>query len=414
LGFGKAHLFKKIQCYRPIDIKPEKLKKKLAIITTHPIQYNAPFFRLLAKSNIVQPKVFYTWGKSVLKSKYDPDFGKAIEWDIPLLEGYEYEFLENAAKDKGSHHFNGIKNPHLLKRIKDWNPDAILVYGWKFRSHIKVMRYFQNKVALWFRGDSTLLDEKKDFKSIFKTLWLKWLYGHIDLAFYAGTNNKAYFLNYGLKDNQLIEAFHAVENERFQNKDKKYSARAKQKRQELNIAPDSIVFLYAGKLSPKKNVETLLKAFKHLSSGQAHLLIVGNGPLESNLKTTYGSGNNVTFHDFQNQSIMPVIYQMCDVFVLPSTGPGESWGLAVNEAMASGKPVIVSDKCGCAKDLVENGKNGFIFKSGKSDELSSKMKSMIENKNQMASFGKESLAIISKFTFQGFVSAIENSISSLG
>ena len=105
---------------------------------------------------------------------------------------------------------------------------------------------------------------------------------------------------------------------------------------------------------------------------------------------------------------------MCDVFVLPSSGPGESWGLAVNEAMASSKPVIVSDKCGCAKDLVENGKNGFIFKAGKSDELCSKMKSMIENKNQMASYGKESLSIISKFAFLGFVSAIENSISSLG
>jgi glycosyltransferase involved in cell wall biosynthesis len=350
----------------------------------------------------------------MLISKYDPDFEKAIEWDIPLLEGYEYEFLENTAKDKGSHHFNGIKNPQILKRIDGWNPDAILVYGWKFKSHLKVIRYFRNKIPVWFRGDSTLLDDKRNIKNIFKNIWLKWIYRHIDLAYYTGANNERYFLNYGLKSNQLKEAHHAVENERFQNTDRRYSAKALRRRDELNIAPGSVVFLYAGKLSPKKGVYILLNAFKELANEQAHLLIVGNGPLENKLKTSYDSLNNVTFIDFQNQSVMPVVYQMCDVFVLPSFGPGESWGLAVNEAMASGKPVIVSDRCGCAIDLVDNGVNGYLFKAGNSDELSSKMKSMIENKNQIASFGKESLSKIIKFSFQEFVSAIENSISSLG
>ena len=350
----------------------------------------------------------------MLISKYDPDFEKAIEWDIPLLEGYEYEFLENTAKDKGSHHFNGIKNPQILKRIDGWNPDAILVYGWKFKSHLKVIRYFRNKIPVWFRGDSTLLDDKRNIKNIFKNIWLKWIYRHIDLAYYTGANNERYFLNYGLKSNQLKEAHHAVENERFQNTDRRYSAKALRRRDELNIAPGSVVFLYAGKLSPKKGVYILLNAFKELANEQAHLLIVGNGPLENKLKTTYDFLNNVTFLDFQNQSVMPVIYQMCDVFVLPSSGPGESWGLAVNEAMAGGKPVIVSDKCGCVIDLVENGKNGFIFKVGNKDDLVLKMNSFIENKYQITSFGNESLSKINNFTFSGFVSEIENSISSLG
>jgi glycosyltransferase involved in cell wall biosynthesis len=368
----------------------------------------------LAKSTIVQPKVFYTWGKSVLTSKYDPDFEKAIDWDIPLLEGYDYEFLENAAKEKGSHHFKGINNPRIIEKIKEWSPAIILIYGWKFRSHLKVIRFFHKKIPVWFRGDSTLLDEKQGLKSMFKTLWLKWLFGHVDLVFYTGTNNKAYFQHNGLKDSQLIRAFHAVENERFQNIDGKYSARATQKRQELNIAPDSVVFLYAGKLSPKKNAESLLKAFNRISSGKAHLLIVGNGLLEGQLKAEYGFENNVSFIGFQNQSVMPVIYQLCDVFVLPSFGPGESWGLGVNEAMAGGKPVIVSDRCGCAIDLVENRKNGFIFKAGNEDDLALKMNSFIENKYQISSFGNESLSKINNFTFSGFVSAIENSISSLG
>src|SRR6185437_9098032 len=120
--------------------------KKIAIITTHPIQYNAPFFKLLAESETVRPKIFYTWDESVLQNKYDPDFERSIDWDIPLLEGYEYEFLQNTAREKGSHHYKGIRNPQIIEKINEWKPDAILVYGWKFQSHIKVIRHFKNKI----------------------------------------------------------------------------------------------------------------------------------------------------------------------------------------------------------------------------------------------------------------------------
>ncbi|HCY88764.1 MAG TPA: glycosyl transferase family 1, partial [Chitinophagaceae bacterium] len=105
-------------------------KKKLAVITTHPIQYHAPLYALLVQRGVIDIKVFYTWGESVLKDKFDPGFGKVIEWDIPLLKGYPYEFLENTADDKGSHHFNGIKNPGLIEAVDQYNPDAILIYGW--------------------------------------------------------------------------------------------------------------------------------------------------------------------------------------------------------------------------------------------------------------------------------------------
>lgn len=391
-----------------MNLKP----KKLAIITTHPIQYNAPFFKLLAESKIVHPKIFYTWGEAVLQSKYDPGFNKSIQWDIPLLEGYEYEFLENVAKIKGSHHFNGIINPGIIKKINKWQPDAILVYGWNFRSHLKILRHFKNKIPVWFRGDSTLLDEKDNLKSSFKKLLLKWVYSHIDLAFYTGTNNKEYFSRYGIKSNRLIKAFHAVDNERFNNSDGRYFQEALVWKADLKINPDTLIFLYAGKLSPKKGLETLLQAFKRVSHLETHLLIAGNGSIESDVKRKYTVENNITFIDFQNQLKMPALYHLCDVFILPSTGPGESWGLSVNEAMAAGRPVIVSDKCGCAADLVENGKNGFIFKAGDITNLASKMKMLMDHKDDLIKFGENSLSKIRDFTFLQFVSAIENKIAS--
>src|SRR5580693_1694375 len=118
---------------------------KLAIVSTHPIQYNAPWFRLLFERAKVRTRVFYTWGESAHGAKYDPDFDRKIEWDIPLLEGYDYTFVKNTAADPGTHHFKGIINPGLIKEIEEWSPDAILIFGWNFHSHLKSIRYFYGK-----------------------------------------------------------------------------------------------------------------------------------------------------------------------------------------------------------------------------------------------------------------------------
>ena len=116
---------------------------RLAVVTTHPIQYYAPLFRLLAKDPDIELKVFYTWSQSALGAKYDRDFGKMIEWDIPLLDGYPYEFVENLAKDPGVHHFNGIVNPDLNKLILVMETFIPVNLGWNFRSHLACYTIFQ-------------------------------------------------------------------------------------------------------------------------------------------------------------------------------------------------------------------------------------------------------------------------------
>src|SRR5580698_5332804 len=148
---------------------------RLAIITTHPIQYYSPVFKLLHARNNINIKVFYTWGELSLK-RYDPGFDKKIEWDTPLLDGYPYEWVKNDSKNAGTHHFNGIINPGLTSQVEAWKPDMVLVYGWAFNSHLKAIRYFKNKIPVLFRGDSTLLDEKGGVKSLLKFVFLKWVY----------------------------------------------------------------------------------------------------------------------------------------------------------------------------------------------------------------------------------------------
>lgn len=381
--------------------------KKLAIITTHPIQYNAPLFQLLNERKIIDVKVYYTWGEKVLTEKFDPGFGKEIQWDIPLLEGYPYEFVENISKDPGSHHFKGINNPGLIDIVKGWKPDSILIYGWSFKSHLSMMRYFKGKITVLFRGDSTLMDPINPIKKILRKVFLKWVYKHADKILYAGSNNKKYYQSFGLKENQLIFMPHAIDNARFYPTQdmKKQAGEFKIK---LGIEPQATVFLFVGKLENKKNCALLIQAFKEINNMDSHLVVVGIGHLKSELILSAEKNERIHFLDFLNQQVIPVAYQFSDIFVLPSKGPGETWGLSINEAMASGNAVLVSDACGAAIDLVKEGKNGFSFNSNNLIGLKRKMILLLEDRNRLTEMGEESLKMIEEWSYENDCLAIES------
>jgi len=335
---------------------------RLAIITSHPIQYNAPFFAALAKELDVH--VFYTWGKAWLKDKYDPDFGTSVQWDIPLLEGYTYSWVVNQAKNTSSATFKGIDTPGLPQQVLDFKPTAVLVYGWAFKGHYNAIKKLSAKVPVWFRGDSTLLDTiRSGLKEWIKKAVLAHLYKHVSKAFYVGEANKAYFKYYGIKEENLVYAPHAIDNQRFMDKDAFYKQEAADLRASLKINVTSKVILFVGKFSDKKAPLTLLNAFKQAKVKHSHLVFVGNGQLEEALKELATNLMNVHFLPFQNQKAMPSIYRLGNVLCLPSKGPGETWGLAVNEAMACGIPAIVSTKVGCAADMIKDGRTGWVFNS---------------------------------------------------
>lgn len=386
------------------------IKRKLAIVTTHPIQYNAPLFAMLTQRDVIDIKVFYTWGESVLKDKFDPGFGKVIKWDIPLLKGYSYEFLENTADDKGSHHFNGIKNPGLFDAVDQYSPDAILLYGWSFHSHLRLMRHYKGRVPVIFRGDSTLLKQSGFIHGVIRKMFLAYIYKYIDKALYVGKSNYDYFRYAWVPEKKLIFGPHAIDNERFACLDANCIEKAVEYRKQFRIKAEEAIFLYAGKLELTKAPDQLLQAFTEAGMpGRIHLVITGNGPLEGLLKEKYGRHQQVHFLDFQNQASMPALYQMADVFVLPSIG--ETWGLAVNEAMANGKPVIVSDKCGSARDLVENKANGFVFKAGQLDSLRNALLSMVRVEAEWKQMGKISKEKIQQYSLEKLATAIEFVVS---
>ncbi|MEQ8552211.1 MAG: glycosyltransferase family 4 protein [Cyclobacteriaceae bacterium] len=378
---------------------------RLAIVTTHPVQYYAPFFQMLSSRGKVDLKVFYTWPQAI-EGFDDPDFGKKVSWDIPLLDGYEWHASNNVSANPGSKTWSGIDCPDLVDEISEYKPNAVMVIGWNFRSHFRVMRYFKGRIPIWFTGDSTLLDEKPGIRKIIRRLLLKFVYSFVDKAFYVGSNNKAYFQAHGIKDKQLVFFPHAVDVDRFSNASDQHEV--SEWRKELGFKTEDRVVLFCGKFEEKKNPALLVSAIKQMVNHEdfhnIKLLMVGNGPLEESLKRLAEGCNNIHFLPFQNQSKMPMVYRLGDLFVLPSQGPGETWGLAINEAMACGRSVIASDKVGCARDLID-GNNGRIFRSGDCDSLVDAIKEVLAG--DLAKFGENSLLMIRDWSYQKKCESIE-------
>lgn len=385
---------------------------KLAVVSTHPIQYNAPWFQLLSEEEGVEVKVFYTWEQSENSEKYDPGFGRVVKWDIPLLTGYDYSFVKNISTQPGSHHFKGIDNPSLNKEIENWGAEAVLVFGWAFKSHLKCLRYFKNKIPVLFRGDSTLLDEQGGLKRMLRRMFLKYVYSFIDYALYVGQNNKDYFLAHGVKERQLVFTPHAVDNERFSKNSDEQEQAARKWRTELGIKENDTVLLFAGKFNKKKNPFFLIELAKLLGNDNLKFVFVGNGELEEELKTKVSEDDRFIFLGFQNQTNMPVVYRLADIFVLPSVGPGETWGLAINEAMACGRAVITTHKTGCAPDMITEGKNGVVVDIDGYDKAAKFVQSYMQGDTLKKSVKAENIAKLNIYSFSSIVSTISKLLKS--
>ena len=378
---------------------------KVAFIISHPIQYYVPLLQGLVKRGNVELKVFYTWGEDSI-SKFDPGFNRIVEWDIPLLEGYSYEFMENIATDPGTHHFKGIDNPSIIKKIEDYQPDKIVVFGWSFKSHLKVLKYFKGRVPIYFRGDSHLLNEHSYLKKIIRKIFLRWVYSHVDFAIAVGKNNHDYYRWVGLKENQVLFAPHAIDEKRFLDFEGTQAKESDLFLESLKIPKDHTVLLYTGKFEHRKNLQTLIRAKLILKELSCTLILVGNGPDEEELRDLSKEDKNIHFVGFVNQSKMPMVYRCADVFILPSIS--ETWGLGINEAMNCGLAIIASDNVGAAIDLIQN--NGFIFRAGDHLDLADQMKKLVQDRNLLEMFKKHSTEIIKKWSIEELVRNFEKAL----
>jgi glycosyltransferase involved in cell wall biosynthesis len=354
---------------------------RLAVVATHPIQYHAPWFRHVASRSGLEPRVFYLWDFGVA-NRMDRGFLTDVRWDIPLLDGYEYEFVPNTSRDPGTHHFSGLRNPSLMERVRGWEPDAVVMQGYNFASMMAfLVRWDRRAAPLILRGDSHRL---AGAGGRLRGAMIRMVLSRFDAFLAVGKANADYLRMHGARNERVFFSPHAVENERFAaaGKDEGEGFRRSQ-----GISESERVVLFAGKLEPKKCPLDLLKAFAEAKLKDAVLVLVGSGELEAPLHTAAAGMRNVRFAGFQNQSRMPAIYRASDVIVLPSAGQYETWGLCINEAMACGVPAIVSSHVGCGPDLVLAGETGWVFEAGNTTALRDALIDALSEPSRLNQYG---------------------------
>jgi glycosyltransferase involved in cell wall biosynthesis len=377
-----------------------KSLSKLAIITSHPIQYYAPWFSYINQNTNLNLKVFYLWNFGITAT-LDREFQQTVKWDIPLLDGYDYEFIPNISKNPGTKSIGGLKNPSLLSRVTDYNPDAVMLIGYNYASLYRfILQWDTRKAPLIFRGDSHRLQPPTGWQETIKHKLRAFIYSRFSAFLYVGKANFKYFTDHALKPHQLYFAPHAIDNDRFLQAAKIAKIEAINWKQKLDIPKNHKVILFAGKFNQKKRPFDLLHAYKKANLKDVSLLFVGAGELEAELKNQALNDSNIFFAPLQNQQMMPRIYAMADLFILPSYGHGETWGLAVNEAMCLSCPIIVSSHVGCGQDLVHQHQNGLIFEAGNIPDLTKSIELAFSDLERLKQWGYKSHKIIKKYSYQ--------------
>lgn len=388
-------------------MKHQEGTRRLAILTSHPIQYNAPLFRELADRDGLDVRVFYCWEGTA--NAFDHEFNRPVTLDIPLLEGYDWEMVPNVARDPGTHHFGGLQNPGMNARIAAFAPDALLVFGWAWRTNLAALRYFHGRIPILFRGDSTLgSTHHARWKAWLRRMVLTWVYRHVDLALSPGQENRKYLKTMGFPVERMRYMPHSIDVRRFSASDPEATSGRLELRQELGIGTEALVFLFAGKFVPRKQVHVLITAFQQLLAdlpdADLHLVLVGDGPDEPSLRKQAGDTRSVHFAGFMNQSQMPNAYRMADIYVLPSVR--DTWGLGLNEAMAAGCATIASDRVGAAPDLVAGKPYGRVFQCGNAGALCARMRELVEISDDLPDLRRQAAAASEKWSIEAAADAV--------
>jgi glycosyltransferase involved in cell wall biosynthesis len=310
----------------------------VAIIHNHPIHYKHLLFCELAKKGM-DFEVLFTGGSS----------GNRIETPLPEDHQYRYSFAYSGAYEQAPKAQTVRSVWRALNRIR---PRVVIIggyydvaawTGWLWAGFNRKGR------ILW--AESNVFDHQR---SSWKETLKRWFVSKCDCAHVYGASNREYLERLGMPP-EKIYIKRAVANTALFLSDPPVQSQK----------PDHITLIYCGRFSPEKNLPMLLRAFAGVEQNKENprltLKLVGYGPLENSLRQladALGIAKAVDFVGKAHQTELPQIFRTADAMVLPSIC--EPWGLVVNEAMLSGLPVAVSDKCGCAADLVRPG-TGWSF-----------------------------------------------------
>ena len=362
---------------------------RLTVVMTHPVQYDAPWFRAIAaRSPEIDLTVLYATEPT--PSQQGVGFDRAFAWDTALTEGYRCRVVRppRAGDNVHSDAFQGLDVPEIARALEETDPQVVLIGGWQSVTLLRALwACRRHGIPVLYRGDSHRGSGPHDWR---RPLWalrtwalLRGFSGHLSV----GKRARDYLRSFGVPSARILASPHAVDNAHFAasavpHQDPAARARARAAR---GFGPDDFVVLFVGKIEAKKRPGDVIEAAARLGP-RAALLMVGAGPLERSCREQAAAlGVRAWWAGFLNQSQLGEAYAIADCLVLPSDW-GETWGLVVNEAMATGLPCVVSDRVGCGPDLVVPGVTGDVVPFGDVPALSAALQKLRKARDAGADF----------------------------
>ena len=368
---------------------------RVAFVTSHPIQYQVPVFRHLAAREDLDFQVLFAMLPDA--AAQGAGFGVEFEWDLPLLEGYEYAVLNNVSANPGVTHFRGCDTPGIQEELQKREIDVVVVNGWVVKTCLQTLKACRRlKIPCVVRGEANNLRPRAWWKRFLQRQLVRRFSAYLPI----GSASRDFYRGYGIADETMFFARYCVENDRFERAAKEFVGREQEIRARWGIPEDSLCFLYCGKFETKKHPVELLQAVRHAvqQGAKLHLLMVGDGDLRGECEVIQKQFDlPVTFAEFLNQSEIVQAYVSADALVLPSDH-GETWGLVANEGMVCGLPAIVSDQVGCASDLIVENETGWVFPFGDWDRLSELLVVVAARREEVRRMGPACQRMISSYT----------------
>jgi glycosyltransferase involved in cell wall biosynthesis len=302
----------------------------------------------------------------------------------------------------------------ICRALENIRPEVIVCVGYADPEiHAAAAWAMGRRLPLVTCSDSTYDDDPRS--GIRETL-KKRVLAAFDSALVAGQMSRAYIGTLGIDDRCCFAPWDVVDNGHFERGAELARARSDSERSRLGLPRH--YFLCVSRFVPKKNLPTLIEAYARYAettgSSAWNLVLIGSGPLETELRSLAASRevtDRVQFPGFLQYADLPAYYGLADALVLPSAS--DQWGLVVNEAMASGLPVLVSSRCGCAPDLVLEAENGHTIVPGDITSLQMAMVRQSQyDRRKSEQMGMRSREIISAYTPGAFASGLESAVAS--
>ena len=382
---------------------------RLAIIASHVIQYQDPFFRKLAAVPDLDVIVFFCSreGASVYR---DVDMQTSLRWDLDLLQGYRHRFLRNVG---WGHGFFRLVNPGIVSAIVRGRFDAVLfMTGWAWATAwLGFAACRIARVPIFMYGDSSFVPEEQSLRARIRSRVMCALFERTSAFMISGAWNADYYKHYGADQSRFFPMPWAIDNDRFIAAGGFAPGEREMLRARYGIAADKMVIVFSGKLIPRKDPLTLLAAFAAMRNrDRAALVFMGDGVLRPELER-YVAENavpDVHFIGFVNQTEIPKHYAMADVFALPSSFDPRA--TVVNEAMVSGLPVIITDRCGPAGDIARDGDNAIIMQFGDRLMLRESLDRLATNGDLRTRMGRRSREIIGDWNYDAGVEGLRRAL----